>query len=229
LTKKAYILAVFLAFPLFSWAQFSIGLQGGANLSRMDFTNNPDYRYTEINDQQGLVGGIVLQFMGNKHTGVQAEFNYTQRGWIENDTTGVDDLKYKNQMDYIEIPILSRITIGGKRLKGIFNIGPYLGFGLNRTITTENITTGSSESIEYVFDSKKDNQFDFGLMAGGGIEYQLNFGKIAAEARYTVGLGDINKEKTYQSEVSQFRIISILLRYTFSLGKQKPNPETDPQ
>jgi hypothetical protein len=229
LIKKLYILTILLTIPVFSRAQFSIGLQGGANLSQMDFTNNQEYRFTEIDNMQGFIGGVVLQFLGDKHTGIQAEFNYVQRGWIENDTTGSDDLKYKNRMDYVEIPIITHINIGGGRLRGLFNIGPYLGFALNRTITTENVTTGSSESSEYSFDSKNDNQFDFGLMAGGGLEYRLNHGKIAAEARYTVGLGDINKEKTYQSEVSQFRIITILVRYTIPLVRQKADPETDPQ
>ena len=78
--------------------QFSIGLHGGGNFAKMDFTNNQEYTYTEIDNQQGFIGGIVLQFLGEKHAGVQAEFNYSQRGWIENDTSGIAYLKYKNKM-----------------------------------------------------------------------------------------------------------------------------------
>ena len=206
--------------------QFSVGIQGGNNLSKMDFTNNQEYRFTEIDYQQGFIGGLVFQFLGEKHAGVQAEINYSQRGWIENDTTGVEYFRYKNKMDYVEMPILTHVNIGGGKLRGLFNIGPYLGYGINRKIITENVDTGTNETEDYVFDSNKDNQFDFGLMVGAGMEYRFNFGKFAAEARYTVGLGDVNKEKFYQSEVSQFRIISVLLRYTMPLTKEKANPKT---
>ncbi len=226
MNRKLLIFLFFIWSPVITKAQFSIGFQGGSNLSKMDFTNNQEYTYTEINNQQGFIGGLVLQFLGEKHAGVQAEFNYSQRGWIENDTTGVNYLKYKNKMDYLEMPILSHINIGGGKLRGLFNIGPYVGYALNRSITTENVDTGTSETIEYTFDNKKDNQFDFGLMVGAGMEYRFNFGKISAEARYTVGLGDVNKEKFYQSEVSQFRIVSVLVRYTIPVIKSKINPET---
>ena len=195
----------------------------------MDFTNNDEYTYTEIDNYQGFIGGFVVQFLGDKHAGIQAEINYSQRGWVENDTTGAQDLKFKNQMDYLEMPILTHVNIGGGKLRGLFNIGPYLGYALNRTITTENVETGATETTEYTFDSNKDNRFDFGLMVGAGMEYRFNFGKIAAEARYTFGFGDVNKEKFYQSEVSQFRIMTVLVRYTLPLSKFKADPETADQ
>jgi hypothetical protein len=221
LYKMFVVMALIFSAPITSFAQFSVGLQGGANLSKMDFTNNQSYRLTEIDHKQGFIGGIVLQFLGEKHAGIQAEINYSQRGWIENDTTGTDHLKISNQMDYLEMPILTYITIGGGNLHGLFNIGPYVGYGLNRKITTQNLSTGASEEEDYVFSDNKDNQFDFGLMVGAGIEYKLKYGKVSAEARYTVGLGDIDKEKFFKSEVSQFRIVTVLLRYTIPIGGAK--------
>lgn len=208
-------------------AQFSVGIQGGGNFSRMDFTNNPAYRFTEINTKTGFIGGFVMQYLGDKHAGIQAELNYSQRGWVEKDTSGIDELKIQNSMDYIEMPILTYINIGGGKLRGVFTIGAFLGFGLNRNITTENLTTGSSETVEYEFDSKKDNWFDYGLMTGAGMEYRSPIGKFTAEARLTVGLGDIDKEKFYQSEVSQFRIIAFLIRYTVQLPQKKAEIEKD--
>jgi len=208
-----------------AFGQFSIGLQGGANLSKMDFTNNPEYRFTEINFSQGFIGGIVLQFLGDKHAGVQFEFNFSQRGWVENDTTGTNNLKYKNHMQYLELPILTHVNIGGGKFRGLLNLGPYIGYALNRTITITDVNTGTDESVDYTFDNEVDNQLDFGLLVGGGFEYRSSFGKFAAEARYTVGLGDIDKDKNVQSEVSQFRIIAILVRYTIPLGKKELDPE----
>lgn len=202
-----------------TFAQFSIGLQGGSNLSQMDFTNNPDYRFTEISYAQGFIGGVVVQFLGEKHAGVQFELNYSQRGWVEADTVGENNLKIKNKMDYIELPILTHVNIGGGKFRGLFNVGPYLGYALNRSITTKDEDTGQSETQEYTFNKDLDNRIDFGLLVGAGFEYRLKRSKLAAEARYSIGLGDINRDKVVESELSQFRILAILVRYTIPLGK----------
>jgi opacity protein-like surface antigen len=200
-------------------AQFSIGLQGGANLSQMDFTNNQDYKFTEISYAQGFIGGLVVQFIGEKHAGVQFELNYTQRGWVEADTVGENNLKIKNKMDYIEMPILTHVNIGGGNFRGLFNLGPYLGYALNRSITTTDENTGQAETDEYTFNKDLDNRLDFGLLVGAGFEYRFKKSKLSAEARYTIGLGDINKDKVAQSELSQFRILAVLVRYTIPIGK----------
>ena len=210
---------VSLLFSLNVKGQFTIGFQGGSNFSQMDFTNNPEYRFTEINDSQGLIGGFVVQFLGEKHAGVQFELNYSQRGWIERDTIGDNNLKIQNTMDYIEIPILTHINVGGGNFRGLFNLGPYIGYALNRNISTTDENTGASSSIEYKFNSDIDNRIDFGLLLGAGFEYRINKSKISAEARYTIGLGDIDKDKGIQSELSQFRILAVLVRYTYQLGK----------
>lgn len=220
MTKFFKLFFVIVFFSLNTYGQFSVGIQGGSNLSQMDFTNNPEYKFTEIKYSQGFIGGIVLQFLGEKHAGVQFEFNYSQRGWIEMDTTFNQDIRYKNQMDYLELPILTHINMGSGRFRGLFNLGPYLAYALNRKQIRTDLNTGISETTTYTFDKDLDNRLDFGLLVGGGFEYRFNFGKISAEARYTIGLGDIDKEKGIQSEVSQFRIIAVLVRYTISFGKK---------
>lgn len=204
-----------------SLAQVSVGIQGGANFSKMDFTNNSEYKFTEIKSTNGFIGGVVVQFIGEKHAGIQFELNYTQRGWIETDTIFQKDIEYNTKMDYLELPILTHINIGGGNFRGLFNLGPYLAYALNRkTIKTDNIT-GAEETIGYTFNGEVDNRIDFGLMVGAGFEYRTTIGKFSTEARYTIGLGDVDKVKVRQSEVSQFRILSVLLRYTIPLKKSK--------
>lgn len=200
-------------------AQLSIGVQGGSNFSTMDFTNNLDYKLTEVNYIQGFIGGLVVQYLNEKHAGVQAEFNYSQRGWIEMDTTGTNNIKYKNQINYIEFPILSHVNIGNGKIRGLFEIGPYIGYAVSAVKSEQDLDSGSETSADYTFDEDTDNRLDFGLMVAGGFEYRFPFGKFAAEARYTVGLGDLDKAKVYQSEVSQYRIVSVLLRFTIPLTK----------
>ena len=219
MTKIISIIILLIVLHVETNAQFSIGIQGGSNLSKMDFTNNLEYKFTEVNYTQGFIGGFVVQYLNEKHAGVRAEFNYTQRGWSENDTTGENNLKFKNQINYIEMPILTHVNIGGGKLRGLFHIGPYIAYAISAKKSVEDRNSGSEESSDYTFNSDTDNRLDFGLMTGGGFEYRFPFGKFAAEARYTIGLGDINKIKVQKSEVSQFRVISVLLRFTVPLTK----------
>ncbi|NJN27940.1 MAG: PorT family protein [Cyclobacteriaceae bacterium] len=222
------IICLFIAlFAVDGVAQVTVGLHGGANFSRMDFTNNPEYKFTEIKAQSGFLGGVVVQFIPEKHAGLQAEFNYSQKGWIEMDTTMGKELQYKNKLDYVELPILTHINIGAGNFRGLLNLGPYLGYALNSSTKLTNLQTGTSQTTKHDFDNDKDNRIDFGLLLGFGFEYRLALGKLAIEARYSIGLGDLNKDKASQSEVSQFRVLGVLLRYSIPL--QARESKTDQQ
>ena len=228
--KKTYFLLVLTILThSIVLGQISIGLQGGATLSKMDFTNNLNYKYTPIGHVQGFTGGFVFQFLGDKHAGVQIETNFTQRGWIISDTTAGNDIDTLNAMNYFEMPMLSHINIGKGKFRGLFNLGPYIGYALSRQVTIKNGDTGQEQSWKYTFDSDKDGRVDFGLVLGVGFEYRFSFGKIAAEARYIFGFGDIDKQKVSQSEVSQFRVANILLRFTVPLKKDKSTPIVAPE
>jgi hypothetical protein len=227
--KTLFLIALTFWTYSFAPAQIFVGLQGGATLSKMDFTNNLNYQYTPIGYVQGFTGGLVFQFLGDKHAGVQIETNFTQRGWIVNDTTAGNDIDTVNTMNYFEMPMLTHINIGRGKLRGLFNLGPYLGYALSREMTVKNGDTGTEESWEYEFDNDKDGRVDFGLALGAGFEYRFSFGTFAAEARYLFGFGDVDKQKESQSEVSQFRVANVLFRLTVPLKKEKPNPPSDPQ
>ena len=207
----------------------TLGVQGGSNFSTMSFTNNPAYKYTEVNYVQGFIGGLVVQFIPNEHTGIQAEFNYSQKGWVEMDTTSGNNVKYQSKMDYLEFPILTHVNIGSGNFRGLFNLGPYIGYGLNRENTTSDLNAGTSVTEEYTFDKDLDNRIDFGLLVGFGFEYRMSFGKLAVEARYSIGLGDIDKDKDSQSEVSQFRVLGIMARYSIPLNGKSATPKKDQQ
>jgi len=216
-------------FSFTSVAQVNLGIQAGGNLSTMDFTYNDEYKNVEVNYTSGFIGGIVAQFISRPHAGIQAELNFSQKGWIQKDTTMGNNIKYDNKLDYIELPILSHINIGSGDFRGLFNIGPYIGYALNRKGTVTDLNTGESETYDYTFDTDLDNRIDFGLLVGLGVEYRFSFGKVAAETRYSFGFSDLDKRKIRQSEVSQFRVLGVLLRYTVPLNAKASKAKTDPQ
>ncbi len=221
--KKLILFLLSLFFAVEANAQFLIGIQGGSNFAKMDFTNNQEYKFTKVNYNQGFIGGVVIQYLNEKHAGIQGELNFTQRGWSENDTIGDNNLKYNNSFNYLELPMLTHVNIGGGKLRGLFNLGPYIAYAISAKKSVKDLNTGIESSTDYTFDSNTDNRLDYGLAIGAGMEYRFSFGKFAAEARYTFGLGDFNKVKIQQSELSQSRVIAVLVRFTVPLVK----PETD--
>jgi len=209
--------------------QSAIGIQLGGNLSNMDFNNNPDYRLEGPTYLQGFQGGLFFQHVAQPHVGIRVELNYVQRGWNEkeNEDTG---LKYRRRLNYLEVPFLSHIIIGSKKFRMTLDLGPYAGYLLGAREMITDVNTGESTENKVALDNDRDNRLDYGLMLGGGFEYDLPKGAIFVGARYTFGLGNIYKEKSTASELSQNRVITIQGGYFFEFGSKsesntKPNKD----
>ena len=56
------------------------GVNGGATAAKVNFDPSVDQNYIS-----GYQGGLVFRYISAKSLGVQAELNYTQRGWSESD------------------------------------------------------------------------------------------------------------------------------------------------
>ena len=80
--------------------------QGVALWPHVSFTpsvsQNFDVTYT---------GGLNIRYIIQKHFGLQAEINYTRRGWSSTNDAGET---YRHCFDYLEIPLVSHIYFGRK-------------------------------------------------------------------------------------------------------------------
>ncbi|MGF1635489.1 MAG: porin family protein [Cyclobacteriaceae bacterium] len=225
--KKLLFLVFTILLSAESYGQLYVGLKGGGNVSEATFRNNPDYRLKRAILRQGFQGGLVLRYVNQNNAGIQAEINYVQKGWNETVDTVVNvNTRYSRQVDYLEIPVLAHIYLGRKKFRIILDMGPYVGLALNATEFIRNEITQEEISNRYVFDRDRDNRIDYGLMAGGGFEKDFKFGTIYAEARYTFGFADFNRDKSEQLELSQNRTISISVGYLYTLrARKKSDPE----
>ena len=205
--------------------QHSLGVHLGGNFSTMDFNNNPDYRQEGPKYLEGFQGGLVYQYITKPHVGIRMELNYVQRGWNEKEDT-ITGLKYQKRINYLELPFLTHIYIGKKKFRMMFDLGPYFGYALSAREMITNVDTGEKTSNDITFDKDRDNRLDYGLIIGAGFEYRMSKGAVFAEARYTFGLGNISKEKTDASELSQNRVIAVQVGYLVYFGKKGPAPPT---
>ena len=110
---------------------FSIGLSGGVNFGNVDFSPRIKQGYL-IGPQAGFTARYISEKYFSMICGIQAEVNYSQRGWKEVIEDGSGD-SYQRSMDYIEIPLLAHLAFGkeyGNGARFILNLGPQIGFHL---------------------------------------------------------------------------------------------------
>ena len=160
-----------------------VGLNFGATESKINF--NPTINQGFL---QGYNGGLVLRYIAEKNVGLQAELNFSQRGWTE--SSGL----YTRQLNYIELPFMTHIFMG-KRSRFFINIGPKISYLIS---DKELVNQATTTSTQY---SKIQNPFDYGLCGGIGLLFTIGRNVVQLDSRVNYGLSDIysNKKTDYFS------------------------------
>ncbi|MBP6064655.1 porin family protein [Bacteroides sp.] len=198
---------------------FAIGVNGGVNYSNVSF--QPTIKQ---NGLLGATGGITARYISEKYfamiCGVQVELNYAQRGWDEKFDQLDDDRSYSRTMNYLEIPFLAHLAFGKDRGAQFFlNLGPQMGFLLSDK--EETAGTWKKEQLDREpYGKKIQNNFDYGIVGGAGLEIRTKAGNFLIEGRYYFGLADFynSTKKDYFSR-SAHTTISAKIAYLFDLKK----------
>jgi hypothetical protein len=174
---------------------FSFGTAHGVSFSSINF-----YPAVAQNELMGYYGGIAASYISEKNFGLQAELNYSQRGWKE-EGTGYS----QRRLNYIEMPVLTHFYLGGS-FRWFLNVGPKIGYFLFE----KDKNTMSQPSTEYTLPIA--NKFDYGICGGSGFELYTKSMSYVLEARYSFSLSDIfpdAKSDAFGSSGNEF--ISITL------------------
>lgn len=197
-----------------------VGGHAGITMSEMSFS--PSVRQSMV---QGMTAGLSFRYAEERHVGLIAEFNISQRGWKE-DFEGAP-FSYSRRLTYMEIPVLTHIFFGSPKFKGFFNLGPVVGYMIGDNIKSDfdyahpdqvpgfPLTNRSTEQMAMEIK----NKFDYGITAGAGCEFVVRRRHaFTLEARYYFGLGNIypsSKKDTFSA--SRGTSIMITLGYMFRL------------
>lgn len=197
-----------------------VGGHAGMTMSEMSFS--PSVRQSMV---QGMTAGLSFRYAEERHVGLIAEFNISQRGWKE-DFEGAP-FSYSRRLTYMEIPVLTHIFFGSPKFKGFFNLGPVVGYMIGDNIKSDfdyahpDQVPGfplSNRSTEQMAMEIK-NKFDYGITAGAGCEFVVKRRHaFTLEARYYFGLGNIypsSKKDTFSA--SHGTSIMVTLGYMFRL------------
>jgi hypothetical protein len=213
-------------------SEMAVGINGGYVFSTVGFM-------PEVNQSQhgGITGGITFRYTSEKYfksiCAIVGELNFARIGWKEkiqdakdqpvvNTLTGVAE-SYQRDQTYIQMPVFARLGWGRER-KGVqffVQAGPQLGLFLSETTKKNYDVTQRPIGVVAQDTMAVENKFDFGIAAGGGIEFSHpKVGHFLLEGRYYYGLGDIygNSKKDFFGRSNLSNIV-IKLTYLFDLKK----------
>ena len=222
-------LAFFLALPALAQlgeerSNLALGVNAGMNMSQVSF--EPSIKQKS---QNGMAFGITARYMCEKYfnmmCGIQAEVNYSQRGWNEKIEDGSGNT-YNRSMNYLEVPLLAHLAFGkdalDKGVKFFVNMGPQIGLFLNEK---ENMSDNWDPSyrpngVVQQYGKMVENKFDYGIVGGAGVELSTKAGHFLLEGRYYFGLSDFyNSTKKDEFGRSGHSFIGVRLTYLYDITK----------
>ena len=192
-------------------SEFSYGLNGGLTFSKVGFNT-----YLSVPQEafRQFSGGITVRYISENHFGLQAELNFSQRGWKEKtDTVFLN--RYTRSISCLELPFLTHIYLDlDKHVRLIFNLGPQFGFYLGeKELEKEENDTNRDNSYYYI---RIQRHFDYGLKGAIGLEFRTKAGSIILDGKYYYGLSDIfNTTRADLFQGSHYQIIGVNLTYLF--------------
>lgn len=183
-----------------SFGQLSVGLSTGYSYNTLDA--DPGYFYNrEYLSEEGFAVAIPVQYAFNDWFSLRSEVGYVTKNYSwEREVTILSQVEAERYTNgYLQIPIMGSVSFGGDRLRGFVNGGAYVGAWLNSSVNSllYDIFSGVfvlANGSEYEFNKERDNRFDWGVIAGLGVEY-LVMPKMSlfAEGRLLYGLSDTQK------------------------------------
>lgn len=195
---KRLITFIALVLPSLAFAQWRVGVNGGATYNHSTISKHymTDYQWK---DRWGVTLGVMGQYDINDWLGVRAELDWTQKNYRLTRQI-LSNLDYKYVNNYLQLPVMASFSFGGKQLRGFCNAGVYGGYWLTSGREGTDFNNSSekvyefSENIE--FNSERDQRFDFGFVGGIGLEYRF-CQRWAAQVEMRYYYSTVSTQKDY--------------------------------
>lgn len=205
------------------YGQFSFGAKAGFTSSSI-FISRIQVDQVNVNILQtnnlGTTFGILAKYVGEKHTGIQIELNYTQRGWTE---LLLDETEqFTTDLNYIDLATLSYFYVGkkSKKVNPIILAGTEINYFLNAV--EEPFDPALEQEITYRATSENIRKILFGINAGAGANIDFPFGQIQMDFRFFIGFSNVfDSEMPDTPPFSQHQNLSVQVAYFPNLFKQK--------
>ena len=195
---KKLITFIALVLPSLAFAQWRVGVNGGATYNHSTISKHymTDYQWK---DRWGVTLGVMGQYDINDWLGVRAELDWTQKNYRLTRQI-LSDLDYKYVNNYLQLPVMASFSFGGKQLRGFCNAGVYGGYWLTSGREGTDFNNSSEKVYEFSedikFNSERDQRFDFGFVGGIGLEYRF-CQRWAAQVEMRYYYSTVSTQKDY--------------------------------
>lgn len=199
------VLVLILFLPVACFGQWYVGGKAGVAFSNYK-TKTP---WREVSNM-GFSAGIAAYKQLRTHVGFSMDLHYIQKGYYHKICNAVSDQLVAN---YVEAPVsvdYNFMIPYLKNFKAHLLVGFYTAFWLSGKYKMNGF---DSSSEDFDFSENNTRRFDFGPNAGGRLEYVLKNGSVSLEARYEMGLVDLQKTLNDNTNNTN-RALIISLSYT---------------
>jgi len=196
--RKGLLLLIVSAYFLSVKAEVGVsaGARAGFNISNLRKYTAPDGYKKRVNLGSDIAAILRIDF--NKYISLQTEIEFIQKGqaWKRSQ----DSAKYTSKLvlNYVQFPIMAVGKFGTDKVKGVVQIGPYLGYwtgGYAQNSVSVDKTSKESDTQKRLF-TKDDMRLDVGLVIGAAADIKVGKGWIEVGARYNLGLLSISKRNS---------------------------------
>jgi Outer membrane protein beta-barrel domain len=178
----------------------NLGAKGGVDFATQRLSGG-DGSSPAPKQRIGLVAGVFETLPLSSWIDVQAEGLYTERG----SKVTLGGLTTTEEIDYLDVPVLARVKTGVGKWKLYAAGGPSTAFKLRARTRTS--FSGATQEIDL---GSQVETIDFGVSMGGGVER----GRLVIDARYTLGISDIDKDKADATKTTN-RTVVVTVGYRF--------------
>lgn len=153
--KKLIIIFGIISFTLLANGQFSAGISGGTNVSRMSI-NLRDLSTFGIKPIAGFNINLIADYKINSNLTVHSGISLSQKGFKQDinfmispeiDSTA----EIKSRLNYLEIPIYLQFNTNLNNSRVFYALGPFLSYGLDGKTTT---SINGRNNVTYSDDNK---------------------------------------------------------------------------
>jgi hypothetical protein len=193
----------------------SFGPRVGVNFGTQKVSGSDEDFAEDWNEQveynTGLQVGGVFNLKFNETFSVQPELLFTQKGYkFEDDSESVTG-KY----DYLELPLLAKISFGAPDFQAFITAGPTFGYWASGKDTFKIGGDEFSEDVDFDDNSLIEKRSEIGGSIGAGFAAALGAGALNFDVRYGAGFSS-----TYESDDNdklRNSGISVSVAYLFGL------------
>ena len=236
---KKFLIILSISFVFFatkSHAQFYVGIEAGANRNYL-VSNAEDKPFFEYQPSYGYSLGVPLRYSFPSLSwfgGIQATPSYVQKNYRIQRTGYYEPIYQQTDNSYLELPIMAQFKFGGmigksQSLHGILNLGGFGGYWLTGNVKGRTLSPMDPYSYQeydeaYKFSPEKDKRFEWGGLAGIGLQYMPNKQyAISIEGRYAASATDQQKSYSENQTPRYNDTYSVLMRVEYQLKSSKQN------